>query len=690
MHKILSYKRAAFFLLCPFLSFFAAGCQNTSTVQDENSAFRKFTHTLFCQEVSSDTLTLHYTLQKPQTYGIKNPPVTYGSFSSNTAEAMASSENLLHALKQFHPNALDKENQLTYGILEKYFQTNNALAPYLLYQEPVNPTTGIQAQLPVLLCEYQFSNTKDVEIYLELLSKTPEYLQSLSEFEKAKSDAGLFMSHAVAEDVIAQCRSFLEMGDENYLYTTFQERLCHLPDISNAEKESYLSKNKLQVDTYVLPAFQNFADAISALKETGTNDKGLCFFPEGKTYYEALIAHNTGSSRSIKELQSLTKKQITQDISDLQKTAESFSKESAAVASSDITSAAIEEALSDPAAIMNDLQTQCNAAFPEGPNVHHTIKYVPESLESYLSPAFYLIPAIDNSEDNVIYINRKQTMKGMELYTTLAHEGYPGHLYQTTYFADSNPDPVRSIINFGGYTEGWATYTEMMSFYMAPISKTQASLLQKNKSAVLGLYALADMGIHYDGWTLKDACNFFRNYGISNDNVVQDIYELILSDPGNYLRYYIGYLEFLELKRDCIQKDGENFSQKDFHKTILETGPAPFDVLKKQLGLTTRAVFYYCTMTLPLYLFFYNEYFFSHSTDWTNPIFRNILKSCSRSDSAVRIADFRIIYISTWFTNIFFHSCHLFLPYTNYAMIYLLYVCTTSSISRRFHYILMS
>lgn len=234
---------------------------------------------------------------------------------------MASSENLLHALEQFHPNSLNKENQLTYDILQKYFQTNNALAPYLLYQEPVNPTTGIQAQLPVLLCEYQFSNTKDVDIYLELLSKTPEYLQSLSEFEKAKSDAGLFMSHAVAEDVVAQCRSFLEMGDENYLYTTFQERLSHLPDISNAEKESYLSKNKLQVDTYVLPAFQNFADAISALKETGTNDKGLCFFPEGKAYYEALVAHNTGSSRSIKELQTLTKKQITQDISDLQKTA---------------------------------------------------------------------------------------------------------------------------------------------------------------------------------------------------------------------------------------------------------------------------------------------------------------------------------------------------------------------------------
>lgn len=586
MYSKFPRKQIFLFLLCSFLSFLVIGCHHTSAGLDENAAFCKFTHTLFCQEVSSDSLTLHYTLQQPQVYGIQDTPVTYGSFSSNTAEAMAASENILHALEQFTPKALNQDNQLTYEILKKYFQTNNALSPYLLYQEPVNPTTGIQAQLPVLLCEYQFYNTNDVDTYLELLSKTPAYLQSLSEFEKAKADAGLFMSETIAEDVIAQCRSFLEMGDDHYLYTTFRERLNQLQDISAAEKQNYLAKNKTQIDTYVLPAFQNFAECISALKGTGTNDKGLCFFPEGKSYYEALVAHNTGSSRSVPELQTLTKKQIQRDISDLQSIAGTFSKESTSTASSNLTSSAIEEALSDPAAIMNDLQTQCSAAFPKGPNVQHTIKYVPEPLESYLSPAFYLIPAIDNHNDNVIYINRGQTMQGMELYTTLAHEGYPGHLYQTTYFAASNPDPVRSIINFGGYTEGWATYTEMMSFYMAPISKTQAALQQKNKSAILGLYALADMGIHYDGWTPETARDFFQNYGITDEKIIQDIYELILSDPGNYLRYYIGYLEFLELKRDCIQKDGKNFSQKEFHKTILETGPAPFDILKKQLGLT--------------------------------------------------------------------------------------------------------
>lgn len=604
MQLIFMKKRIYILLFCIFSLFSTAGCSHSSSPGNEDKAFLQFTDTLFCQEVSADTLTLHYTLKHPEHYGIADVPITYGTFSTDTASLMASSENMLHSLKRFSRKELNEKNQLTYDILTSYFETNRELAPYLLYTEPVNPTTGIQAQLPVLLSEYQFYTSEDVSTYLELLSKTPEYFQSLIHFEKAKSDAGLFMSAAVADDVIAQCSSFLEMGDTNYLYTTFKERLNNVPDISKSQKADYLAQNKTQVDTYVLPAFREFADAISDLKNTGTNNQGLCFFPEGKAYYEALVARDTGSSRSISELQSLTKKQISQDIYDLRKAAGVFAEkpeatetfrntlETAAANAHSSTSTAITEALSDPATIMKDLQAQYTAAFPEGPEVKNTIKYVPEPLESYLSPAFYLIPAIDNSADNVIYINRGQTMEGIELYTTLAHEGYPGHLYQTTYFAASNPDPVRSILGFGGYTEGWATYTEMMSFYMAPLSKTQATLLQKNKSAILGLYALADMGIHYDGWTLKDACKFFRNYGISDENVVRDIYELILSDPGNYLRYYIGYLEFLELKRDCIEKDGNNFSQKEFHRTILETGPAPFDVLKKQLGLTVRAAFH--------------------------------------------------------------------------------------------------
>ena len=194
-----------------------------------------------------------------------------------------------------------------------------------------------------------------------------------------------------------------------------------------------------------------------------------------------------------------------------------------------------------------------------------------------------MIPAIDNSTENVIYINQGHLPDDLSLFTTLAHEGYPGHLYQTTYFAGKDPALIRNLLNFGGYTEGWATYSEMMSYYYAPISNEQATLMQKNSSIILGLYALADMGIHYEGWTLIEAISFFRSYGITDTDTIETIYDLIIADPANYLKYYIGYVEFLELKKDAIEKWDDDFTQKKFHTAVLDIGPAPFGLLHKNI-----------------------------------------------------------------------------------------------------------
>ena len=41
--------------------------------------------------------------------------------------------------------------------------------------------------------------------------------------------------------------------------------------------------------------------------------------------------------------------------------------------------------------------------------------------------------------------------------------------------------------------------------------------------------------------------DFWSGYGITDEEVIKEITQLILSEPGNYLKYYIGYIEFLEL-----------------------------------------------------------------------------------------------------------------------------------------------
>lgn len=575
-HLILKHRKKIFLILpCCLLVIlisFLSGNAFWSSLHAESSdrQFRTFTRSLFQTEVSTNTISLHYTLRSPSDYGIADIPATYGSLSSDPVAAKASVRNVLSSLQEFDPDTLSSENALTFKILDTYLKNASTGTDYLLYQEPLGPVSGIHTQLPVLLSEYSFYDTQDVETYLALLKETPSYFDSVIRFEQKKATSGLFMPDYQADSVLDTCQSFIDMGKENYLVSTFNERIASLDLLPENKKDSFQKENMKLVTEEIYPAYQNLITAIKSLKGKGMNEQGLSHFPYGKKYYEYLVRQTTGCNESISRLRLMTRAQILEDLSAMQKVL--FPADAA------LTQASVLEQTS-PDSMLDDLRSKITDTFPEIPDVDFQVKYVPESMQDYLSPAFYMIPAIDNLTENVIYINNGQTASGLNLYTTLAHEGYPGHLYQTVYFSASEPDPIRSILDFGGYVEGWATYAEMMSYYLAPLPKTEASLLQKNNSVILGLYALADMGIHYDGWSVTDTVRFFSDYGINDPNAVQSVYKLIIGSPANYLKYYIGYLKFYELKKEMADAMGNQFSQKEFHRAVLDVGPAPFEIV---------------------------------------------------------------------------------------------------------------
>ena len=580
-HLILKHRKKIFLILpCCLLVIlisFLSGNAFWSSLHAESSdrQFRTFTRSLFQTEVSANTISLHYTLRSPSDYGIADIPATYGNLSSDPIAAKASVRNVLSSLQEFDPDTLSSENALTFKILDTYLKNASTGTNYLLYQEPLGPVSGIHTQLPVLLSEYSFYDTQDVETYLALLKETPSYFDSVIRFEQKKAASSFFMPDYQADSVLDTCQSFIDMGKENYLVSTFNERIASLDLLPENKKDSFQKENMKLVTEEIYPAYQNLITAIKSLKGKGMNEQGLSHFPYGKKYYEYLVRQTTGCNESISRLRLMTRAQILEDLSAMQKVL--FPADAA------LTQASVLEQTS-PDSMLDDLRSKITDTFPKIPDVDFQIKYVPESMQDYLSPAFYMIPAIDNLTENVIYINNGQTASGLNLYTTLAHEGYPGHLYQTVYFSASEPDPIRSILDFGGYVEGWATYAEMMSYYLAPLPKTEASLLQKNSSVILGLYALADMGIHYDGWSVTDTVRFFSDYGINDPNAVQSVYKLIIGSPANYLKYYIGYLKFYELKKEMADALGNQFSQKEFHRAVLDVGPAPFEIVYDEVG----------------------------------------------------------------------------------------------------------
>ena len=550
---------------------------NTDSESKVQKDFDSFLEKLFQSEVSANTINMHYTLRNPENYGISDYKVTYGEISKESHQkSIAASENILSILDNFSIKQMDVSRNLTYEILKEELETQMEGADFYLYQEMLRPSTGIQAELPVLMAEYSFYDEKDVQDYLSLLVQTPEYFRQILLFEIEKANTGLFMSDFAAEDIINQCSNFVEDGESNYLITTFNDKMDQMQEISDQQKIDYKEQNKKAVLESVIPAYETMIKGLEKLKGSGKNQEGLCHLQKGKEYYEYLVRSYTGSEKNIEEMMKATEQQRANDMTEAAKI---LSEQPELL----IQSTSYAFAQQDPNAILQELQEKMHNDFPAPPDTSFTIKYVHPSLEEYMAPAFYLSVPIDDITQNSIYINGSNHYQKLKLYTTLAHEGFPGHLYQNVMERSQDFPSIRSLLGTSGYSEGWATYVEMISYSYAEIDSKLASLLQKDQSALLSLYATADMGIHYNGWSLSDMMNFFGEYQIKDQETLTEIYHLIVEEPAHYLKYYIGYLEFLQLKEYAKELYGDQYSDYKFHEALMKIGPAQFEIIKKYL-----------------------------------------------------------------------------------------------------------
>lgn len=571
------YKRLS--LLFTFVIIISlSGCSffkkdNQTNVEQD---FSKYLNELFVNEVSCDTISLHYTVAHPESYGITENIQTLGEYSiKQMNDDLIETENYLNALKKYNYEDLTEEEQLIYNILLESMTQNLKLGDYLYYQETLGPTTGLQAQLPILLAEYSFYDQDDVDTYLAMLDSVDEYFEEIGAFEKEKSEKGYFMTDAVADQIIEQCEDFIKKPEENYLIEVFDEKLEDLTELTADEITLYEEKNRTLILECVIPSYSKLIDTLNELKGTSKNSNGLCGLENGKEYYELMVQISTGSSKTVLEMKDALQSALEECRATMTSIALTNSKISEEYMNLKFPS-------SDPSEIINYLKENIKTDFPYLSDVDCTIKYVPESLQDHLSPAMYLIPPIDYYTQNNIYINNNSEYDMNMIFPTIAHEGYPGHLFQNVYFREQNPNPIRSVINITGYDEGWATYVELYSYNLANLSEELSSFLKANMIALHCLYSLTDIGIHYEGWSKSDTVKFWSTYGVERDTA-EEVYTTILAEPGIYLPYSIGYLEIMELRNKAQKELGDKFVMKEFHEFLLTIGPTQFDIIEDYL-----------------------------------------------------------------------------------------------------------
>lgn len=545
-----------------------------------NKQFEQYTDELFFTDVQGNALNLHYTLAAPEKLGITDYPVSLGNFDpSRISSRTLLWESRKSALEKFPSERLSQQNQLTKDILCLAYETELLSGNNYLLEEYLSPSLGVQAQLPILLAEYTFRREQDVQDYIKLLASVDTYFQNILTFEQLKSQNGTFMSDTTVDRITEQCSAFITNPEENYLHTVFQEKLKDVPQLTAAKQKAYQKLHMKILQEQVLPAYQALINGLCLLKGSGKNPGGLSGLPGGKAYYEYLLKSSCGIYETVEQIQTRLLKQLQMDMEESENIL--HKKPELIYRITEKQPAFSVQEKSSPEAILKTLQNKLLKDFPSPPETSYEVKYVHKDLEAYLSPAFYLTPPIDTLSPNDIYINKYAGMKGTELFTTLAHEGFPGHLYQTISFASTNPPKIRHLLGMSGYVEGWATYVETYAYSYADQDPDLSRLQWLNRSLNLCILSLLDTGIHYDGWSKETAAEFLSGFGITDSAAQQEIFQVIVEDPANYLKYYMGYLHFLDLREDCKKEMGEHFDIRKFHQKILEIGPCQFPILEK-------------------------------------------------------------------------------------------------------------
>ena len=588
-HRHTLFASICFILLSGTILF---GCGQASTQTSlKQKKFDRFLNSCFREYAAENTVTLHFKLSNPSAYGIKAPvSPTYGDLSSDALKKNCSrSKELLQKLYTFPTSSLTKKQKLTWQIFQDYLNESIMNEKYILYSSPLG-TNGLQSEIPVTLSEYRLDNEKDIKDYLSLVNQVPELFTQILDFEQERRNAGIISPSFVISDTIDQIDQFLNASEENNpLIQSFEERLAEVEPLSKDQKASYIANNRLLVTDKVLPAYKSLKTSLQAYtndsKNTSSKER-LCEYKNGQDYYKFLLMSNVGTDFSPEDCITILESQLKNTVKDIS---------SLTAKNKDLYTEYLSAtpALSAPKEIMNTLKNDSLVEFPEIKNISCQLKNVPDALSGTSACAFYLVPPIDSTKDNIIYIN-KSRVDSNELFSTLAHEGYPGHLYQTNYFLTTNPSPLRTFLHCAGYDEGWGTYAQLYSYNFIEFknvdeqtTKQLRQLYRDNDLLSLSLSSLCDLYVNYKNYDENALANYLQTYGIGKDSA-QNLYRYVIENPTTYLSYSIGCYELDQLKQTMADSLGKAFKISDFHEAVLNVGSCNFSILRQEIEKETE------------------------------------------------------------------------------------------------------
>lgn len=494
---------------------------------------------------------------------------------SEYLESMEGYEDLLKELESYNYKKLDSTQQIVYDALQDYLNRQLVMKDYYYYDNDYfGSYSSVVQELPLLLEMYTFNDVDDLENYLKNIQAFQNDFMQAVAFEKKRQELGLGYSKHILDETKTQIQDIIDSGGADIIETVNQI-IDGLDFLSDHQKVEYKAKNKKAIQQDLMNAYSSLLEGLNTIEGKEEN-----ISIQDEDYYEAVIYNQLGIKTKISDIED-----------DLYDTFEESYDELYSLIMMDRSILDAENIYDVPYSEFSSakegldyLKGKITSIVPEIADLSYTIYTVPESLQEGFAPAAYLTPKVDMTEDQSECIMINPSTSQDNLFPTLVHEGYPGHMYQNTYLRLKEYPTIMYLMDCIGYSEGWAIYMENRASEFLENNVTWQKLLLANDRITSCLLAIIDINIHYNGWDYNECIDFFNEQTGSNYTTeLEDLYDIILQTPGYYLYYiYAGELmhDFYEEAKDEL---GTSFDEIAFHQVILDSGQVGLEVVQKNV-----------------------------------------------------------------------------------------------------------
>lgn len=499
----------------------------------------------------------------------------------------------LAELRTFDRSKLDDTRRLSAELMQWLLETDVRSDRFRDYYFPLQQFSGANVNLvETLTLRHPLATAQDADNYIARLGLVDERMNETIVEARDLVRKNMLPPRFIVQATLASMRTFTGVpASENPLTTTFRQKIVTIEALSSEQRAQLESKVTALVRDEVYPAWNKAIALLQDIESRTTDDAGLWRFEDGEQAYANALLRFTTTTLTPDEIHQIGLRQVAKIEAEMDGILRRLGRTEGSVRDrmkkleddlrypDPTTDASRTRIMQDIDALMKDAIVRSEPMFVRMPRTAVIAQPFPRFREASAAANYNRAP-LDGSRPAIFQMPlRPQRMTKLGLRTLVYHETVPGHHFQIALEQENTALPrfrqARALGGISAMSEGWALYAEKLAAESGWYDGDPEGLLGQLSAELWRARRLVvDTGLHAKKWTRQQAID----YGIEASEI-----DRYVVNPGQACSYMIGQLRILAMRDRARERLGEQFSPKEFHRVVLDTGTMPLDTLEKEV-----------------------------------------------------------------------------------------------------------